>query len=198
MKHFFIGPDRMIPFSRIEAQEHKLIKDLTYTEERIAVGNLAESWHDILQVKEEAQKMFELGLLNLDVKGRVETLFWRIAERMQVARAGGKRCVPGAGQSAGVGVVAVAEPDPVLLHALKTVGAVQLCPARMVVTAHLIEHDEHDELCVRAGRLRLRHGWAEREVRADSNPRNQQRSNDEKEHTTHDVSKGEPRPQGRG
>jgi len=42
--------------------------------------NLTESWHDIQQVKEESQKMFELGLLNLDVKGRVETMFWRIAE----------------------------------------------------------------------------------------------------------------------
>ena len=32
--------------------------------------NLAESWHDLLQMKEEAQKMFELGLLELDVKAQ--------------------------------------------------------------------------------------------------------------------------------
>src|SRR4029079_12815615 len=45
--------------------------------------NLTEAWHDLLQVKEESQKMFELGLLPLDVKARVETLFWQSAERMQ-------------------------------------------------------------------------------------------------------------------
>jgi arginine decarboxylase len=67
----------------IEAQEHKLIKDLVYTEEHLTVQNLGESWHDLLQVKEESQKMFDLGLLNLDVKAQVETLFWKIAERMQ-------------------------------------------------------------------------------------------------------------------
>src|SRR5216110_1621727 len=32
--------------------------------------------------------MFEYGLLNLDVKARVESLFWEIAERMQALIAG--------------------------------------------------------------------------------------------------------------
>ena len=67
----------------IQAEEHKLIQSLLYTKENLSASNLAESWHDLLQVKEEAQKMFELGLLNLDVKARVETLFWDVAERMQ-------------------------------------------------------------------------------------------------------------------
>ena len=66
----------------IQAEEHKLIQSLLYTKENLSAQNLAESWHDLLQVKEEAQKMFELGLLNLEVKARVETLFWEIAERM--------------------------------------------------------------------------------------------------------------------
>jgi arginine decarboxylase len=63
--------------------EHKLIKDLLYTESHLSDRNLLESWHDLQQVKEEAQKMFELGLLDLPVKARVESLFWRTAERMQ-------------------------------------------------------------------------------------------------------------------
>ena len=45
----------------------------------------SEAWHDLLQVKDEAQKMFELGLLPLDVKAKVETLFWQIAEQIQKA-----------------------------------------------------------------------------------------------------------------
>jgi len=66
-----------------QASDHKLIKDLIYTQEHLTQRNLTETWHDLLQVKEEAQKMFELGLLNLDVKAKVETLFWQTAERMQ-------------------------------------------------------------------------------------------------------------------
>jgi arginine decarboxylase len=71
----------------IQAEEHKLIQNLLETRESLTTTNLTESWHDILQVKEEGQKMFELGLLNLDVKARVEVLFWEIAERMQALAA---------------------------------------------------------------------------------------------------------------
>jgi arginine decarboxylase len=62
--------------------DHKLIKDLYYTQGHLTSRNLTETWHDLLQVKEESQKMFELGLLGLDVKAKVETLFWQIAESM--------------------------------------------------------------------------------------------------------------------
>jgi len=64
-------------------QDHKLIKDLLYVEEHLTQRNLGESWHDILQVKEESQKMFELGLLPLDVKAKVETMFWQLGHRLQ-------------------------------------------------------------------------------------------------------------------
>src|SRR5881397_1597184 len=46
--------------AELEAPDHKLIKDLLYTQEHLSERNLAESWHDLLQVKEEAQKMFEV------------------------------------------------------------------------------------------------------------------------------------------
>lgn len=66
-----------------DPSDHKLIKDLRYTQEHLTRRNLTETWHDLLQVKEESQKMFELGLLGLDVKAKVETLFWHIAEQME-------------------------------------------------------------------------------------------------------------------
>jgi len=74
--------------TKVEAAEpqvgdHKLIKDLLYTQEHLTQRNLTETWHDLLHVKEEAQKMFELGILGLDVKAQVETMFWQTAERMQ-------------------------------------------------------------------------------------------------------------------
>ena len=69
--------------AELEAPDHKLIKELLYVADNLSERNLVECWHDIVQGKEEAQKMFELGLLPLDVKAKTETLFWQIATRMQ-------------------------------------------------------------------------------------------------------------------
>lgn len=67
----------------IKTEEHKLIANLLDTRDTLTQANLVEAWHDILQAKEESEKMFELGFLNLDVKARVEALFWEIAEQIQ-------------------------------------------------------------------------------------------------------------------
>ncbi len=66
----------------IRASDHKLIREVIDIDERLTEENLNESWHDLVQIKEQSQKMFELGLLNLDVKARVETLFWQVAEKL--------------------------------------------------------------------------------------------------------------------
>jgi arginine decarboxylase len=66
-----------------EKIDHKLIRDLRYIEDHLNKRNLNESWHDLLQIKEQAQNMFELGILELEVKGIVETLYWEIAELIQ-------------------------------------------------------------------------------------------------------------------
>ncbi len=63
--------------------EHKLIASLRDVNDKLTRGNLLESWHDLLEAKEEAEKMFELGLLELDVKASLETLFWTVAARIR-------------------------------------------------------------------------------------------------------------------
>ncbi|HEY8181188.1 MAG TPA: biosynthetic arginine decarboxylase [Thermoanaerobaculia bacterium] len=68
----------------IRASDHKLIREVIEIDERVSEDTLNESWHDLVQIKEQAQTMFELGLLNLDVKARVETLFWQVAEKLEV------------------------------------------------------------------------------------------------------------------
>lgn len=67
----------------VAAEEHKLTQNLLYTQEHLSAQNLTESMHDIQQVKEESQKLFEVGLLGLDIKARVETLYWQIADKIQ-------------------------------------------------------------------------------------------------------------------
>jgi arginine decarboxylase len=66
-------------------REHKLMNALEDISKHLTERGLTESWHDLLQVKEEAQKMFEVGLLELDVKAGVEAEFWRVASAIRTA-----------------------------------------------------------------------------------------------------------------
>lgn len=72
----------------IRAADHKLVRELIEIDESLSTGTVNEAWHDLQQIKEQVQNMFELGLLNLDVKARVESLYWQIAERLQVIVSG--------------------------------------------------------------------------------------------------------------
>jgi arginine decarboxylase len=63
--------------------EHKLIKAALETTASLSEKTLAECWHDLLQTKEEAQKLFELGYLELDVKAAVETIYWGATDRIR-------------------------------------------------------------------------------------------------------------------
>ncbi len=67
----------------VRASDHKLTREILDIDQDLSDENLNESWHDLQQIKEESQQMFELGLLPLDVKARIETLFWEIAEKLQ-------------------------------------------------------------------------------------------------------------------
>ena len=67
----------------IQAKDHKLVRELLEIDGSLSPDGVQSAWHDLQQIKEQAQTMFELGLLDLDVKARVESLFWQIAERMQ-------------------------------------------------------------------------------------------------------------------
>ncbi len=66
----------------VASRDHKLIRELLDIEKNLSSRNLNEGWHDLIQLKERAQNMFELGILELDVKARVESHFWQIAERI--------------------------------------------------------------------------------------------------------------------
>jgi arginine decarboxylase len=65
------------------ATDHKLIREIIEIDDKLTEETISESWHDLTQIKEQAQNMFELGMLNLDAKARIEELFWQVAEKMQ-------------------------------------------------------------------------------------------------------------------
>ena len=66
----------------VRSSDHKLVRELLEIDSSLTEHRVTEAWHDLVQIKEQAQTMFELGLLDLDVKARVENLFWEVAERI--------------------------------------------------------------------------------------------------------------------
>jgi arginine decarboxylase len=64
------------------AGDHRIIQQLDETFRGISRKNFQESYHDALQLKEEAVTAFNLGILDLKDRARVEELFWAICERI--------------------------------------------------------------------------------------------------------------------
>jgi arginine decarboxylase len=77
------GAVEKIAANNVASIEHKLFTAIKDAAENLSALTLAETWHDILQAREETEKMFEVGLMELDVKAAIETLFWKTARRIQ-------------------------------------------------------------------------------------------------------------------
>lgn len=58
---------------------HELVKDMFQLRNAVTSPQLIETWHDALQIREEALDLFGLGLLDLRNRALVERLFWSIA-----------------------------------------------------------------------------------------------------------------------
>jgi arginine decarboxylase len=68
----------------IDAAENdpKLLADILDTKKNLSRQNRMESLHDAQQIKEQAQSMFDLGLLELESKAKIETIYWQIARQI--------------------------------------------------------------------------------------------------------------------
>ncbi len=66
----------------VGADEHRLIQQLYETYVNVSRKNFQESYHDALQLKEQAVSAFTLGVLGLRERARVEKLFWAVCERI--------------------------------------------------------------------------------------------------------------------
>ena len=63
-----------------KTDENAVIQQLAETWRAVSRKNFQESYHDALQLKEEATGLFNLGLLDLRGRARVEQLFWGCCE----------------------------------------------------------------------------------------------------------------------
>jgi arginine decarboxylase len=80
----FSSIERTTPKLKVEAAEkdHKLVRDILEVKQRLKRGNRIESLHDCQQIKEESQQMFDLGLLDLESKAKIETVYWQLAQQI--------------------------------------------------------------------------------------------------------------------
>ncbi len=74
----------------IEENAHELAKELYQIWDRLDQARLFESWHDALQIREEALDLFSLGMLDLRTRAQIEKLFWSIAREVSLIASGMK------------------------------------------------------------------------------------------------------------
>jgi arginine decarboxylase len=63
-------------------EDPKVLLDLASVGETVTRKNVQESYHDAVELKEEATTLFSLGFLDLQGRARAERLFWNCCERI--------------------------------------------------------------------------------------------------------------------
>jgi len=67
----------------INKDDHELLIELFSLWENLNQPKMLETWHDALQIREEALDRFSLGFLELKTRAKIERLFWTIAKDIQ-------------------------------------------------------------------------------------------------------------------
>ncbi len=64
-------------------KEHKIIRDILALRRKMPhKKNVIELYHALQQIREEAARLFDVGLLDLVTKAKVENLYWQLAEQI--------------------------------------------------------------------------------------------------------------------
>ncbi len=63
-------------------QDHQVLHQLWEAYSGVSRKNFQEAYHDVLQIKEEAITAFNLGVLDLSDRARVEQMFWATCEKL--------------------------------------------------------------------------------------------------------------------
>ena len=80
----FSSIEKTAPKLKVEATEkdHKLVGQILEVKQRLKRGNRIESLHDIQEIKEDSQQAFDLGLLDLESKAKIDTVYWQLAQQI--------------------------------------------------------------------------------------------------------------------
>ncbi len=74
-----IEKDKTLLKPEISPKDPKQVSDILELQKAITSQNWMETLHDAQQIKEQSQSMFDLGLLELESKAKVEQAYWQIA-----------------------------------------------------------------------------------------------------------------------
>lgn len=66
----------------VSDSDHELARELYQIWDRLGQQSLLESWHDALQIREEALDRFSLGMLDMHTRAQIEKLFWSVAREV--------------------------------------------------------------------------------------------------------------------
>ena len=80
----FSSIEKTAPKIKVETNEkdHKLVGQILDVKQRLKRGNRIESLHDIQEIKEDSQQAFDLGLLDLESKAKIDTVYWQLAQQI--------------------------------------------------------------------------------------------------------------------
>jgi arginine decarboxylase len=62
--------------------DHQVLHQLWETYSGVSRKNFQEAYHDVLQIKEDAITAFNLGVLDLNARAKVEQMFWATCEKL--------------------------------------------------------------------------------------------------------------------
>ncbi|CAI2718803.1 biosynthetic arginine decarboxylase [Nitrospina watsonii] len=68
---------------QIEEAAPSVVHELHYVLEQASNKNITESWHDALDLKDQSQNQFSLGMIGLKDKALADKLFWVICRKIQ-------------------------------------------------------------------------------------------------------------------
>ncbi|HET9597946.1 MAG TPA: biosynthetic arginine decarboxylase, partial [Anaeromyxobacteraceae bacterium] len=74
-----------------QPEEPKVVREMREIVNGLTARNKAEAYHDAAAKKEEALQMFKLGILGLEERATVESLFWRLCRGLVALNRGKKR-----------------------------------------------------------------------------------------------------------
>src|SRR6266478_1470785 len=66
----------------LQEYANDVVWNMIDVKQRLKRGNRLESLHDIQQIKEESQQTFDLGLLDLESKAKIDTVYWQVAHQI--------------------------------------------------------------------------------------------------------------------
>ena len=80
----FSSIEKTAPKLKVETTEkdHKLVQQILEVKQRLKRGNRIESLHDIQEIKEDSQQAFDLGLLDLESKAKIDTVYWQLSQQI--------------------------------------------------------------------------------------------------------------------